>query len=136
MTGKILTHPRRGPAEYTLEVYCDDPSHEEREIDVLGYWPTPPGTVGFLNWLTERDSLQTPFGERMVAEARAGEPVDLGGWSGTPRDMDYGVRWRFECPGCRTVPGHGAKMDAILEILRTHGVPRISLPRLASRLNA
>lgn len=135
MSEKVLTHARRGDAEFTLVVYCDDASHEEREIDVLGYWPTPPGNIGFLNWLTANGSLQTPFGEKMAAELRAGGPVDLGGWSGTPRGMNHEYRWRFDCPGCRTVPVHGARMGEILEVLRSHGVPRLSLPQLAARLN-
>ena len=130
-----LVHPERGEAEYVLTVYCDDPSHPERVVDRIGYWSSPePRPVGFLNWLSQFDSLQTPFGEKLKAELRSGAPVDLGGWSGTPKDMDYGTRWRFECPGCRTVPVSGRKMETVLHRLRDHGVARISLPEISARL--
>lgn len=135
----VLDHPRRGPAEFTLVIYCDA-GHPECEVDVLGYWPNKDGALGFLTWLSAHGSLQTPFGELMAAEARSGRPVDLGGWSGTPRGMDYGTRWRFECehPGCEMVPNplpaRGQKMDAILEMLRVHGVPRLSMAALSARL--
>lgn len=138
-------HPSRGPAEYSLTVYCvgrvkaRDLEHDEQLVDVLGYWPTPTSpdkvTIGYLNWQAARGSLQTPFGEQLAAEHRSGRRVDLGGWGGTPRGMHYATRWRFECPECEaTVPGSGKKMDVILGVLRGNNVPRISLAALSARL--
>lgn len=131
-----LTHPTRGDAEFTLTVYCDS-SHEQRTIDILGYWPPPAGVVGFLSWLTAGDSLQTPFGEKAAAERRAGFTghIDLGGRKGTPRGFDYATRWRFQCPECdATTPVRGERMEQVLENLRRLGVSDLSLSDLTSNL--
>lgn len=132
-----VVHPARGPASYVLTIYCDDPSHDIRTITTLGYWPTPPGSHGFLNWLEaehadpeQPPSLQTPFGEarKRWKVGVSDDPFAL------PEGMDWEYRWRFECRGCRTLPVNGRRMDAILEKLREHGVPRISLPQIAASL--
>jgi hypothetical protein len=141
----VFARPGIGDADYVLEVFCVGDEghgyepHEEVVLTHIGHWPDPASgrPIGFLNWLAAEGSIQTPFSEKLEAELRSGEPVDLGGWSGTPRGMDYATRWRFHCPRCpRTVPGHGRKMDEILDKLRSVGVPRLSLPALASRLTS
>ncbi|GAB2747723.1 hypothetical protein GCM10027039_01700 [Terrabacter koreensis] len=138
-------------ADYTLDVYCDHSrnplpeSRIERHVARILHVDAPTGAVGFMEWregvLPDApdypSALQTFYGEAMrlgtfglrAADGSHLRPQQL------VRGMTEGERWRFWCADCDdTFPVRGSRIRPYLEILRSHGLERVTLAALAATI--
>jgi len=123
--------------DYTVAVVCQHKGQgllenkPEELVSVIAHRPEPeaPGVrrYGFLEWVElvgRPPRMQTYYGE---AARLARSPVTHNVRDLVP-GLSHGVRWRFCCPVCRrTVEAGGFRFERVLDRLRDHGVPRVTL---------